>query len=715
MSLSPAFLQPYYEPGVVGLSLVVAVFASYVALDLARRVAGHDRSLRVVWIGGGGLVMGSGIWAMHFVGMLAFHLPVPVGYLAGMTLLSWIAAVAVSLTALLVAARDRLTPPSLCIGALAMGVGICVMHYVGMMALDMAPGIEWDWRIVALSAVIAVTASAVALLIFFGLRRYSGLAARAAQFGAAVIMGAAISGMHYTGMAAARFPVGSVCRSLDGLAGPSLATLVLIATGVLLTISLFTSLVDSRMQARTEELAKSLQATHRELVEANAELQRLAHTDALTGIPNLALFETRLKHALARAARQPREKVGLMFVDLDGFKLVNDSRGHADGDALLRQVALRMRSVCRDVDTIARIGGDEFIMLLEGVGGVPEAAAVAQRIVDAVALPFSVSGSEITVTASVGFAVYPDHGEAGRLKAMADAAMYAAKRAGGNRVVEFQARHHSTQANFDLLQELRHAVEQDQLVLMYQPKVDARSGQVRSVEALVRWRHPTRGLLPPSQFISLAERNGLIVPIGNWVLDEACRQIAAWCDQGRRLRVSINLSAWQVRQSDFIEHVRGALERHRADPTLLVCEFTESVAMEDAHAAQQVIDTLVSMGVQLSFDDFGTGYSSLAVLRQLRVQELKIDRLFVCDIVHDVRAREMVEAVLKLAHALGLKVVAEGVETREQRDLLVAMGCDELQGFYFARPMTPEALDAHALSDEGNEPMPFSPSVLMEI
>ncbi|HEX4509897.1 MAG TPA: diguanylate cyclase, partial [Burkholderiaceae bacterium] len=478
MSLPPAFLQPYYEPGVVGLSLLVAVFASYVALDLARRVAGQERSLRAVWIACGGVVMGSGVWAMHFVGMLAFHLPIPLGYLPGPTLLSWGAAVGVSLLALFIASRDRLTSVSLGGGASAMGLGICAMHYVGMNAMAMAPGIDWDWPLVALSAAIAGGASAAALLIFFGLRRLSGFKARGAQLGAAVVMGVAISGMHYTGMAAARFPVGSVCRSLDGLAGPSLATLVLLATGVLLTISLFTSFVDSRRQARTEHLAQSLQAAHRELVEANAELQRLAHTDALTGIPNLALFETRLKHALARAARQPQDKVCLMFLDLDGFKGVNDSRGHADGDALLRQVALRMRSVCRDTDTIARIGGDEFILLLEDVGGVPEAQAVAQRVVDALALPFMVAGSSLTVTGSVGFAVYPDHGEAGRLKAMADAAMYAAKRAGGNRVVEFQARHHSTQANFDLLQDLRHAVDQRQLLLMYQPKIDARSGKM---------------------------------------------------------------------------------------------------------------------------------------------------------------------------------------------------------------------------------------------
>ncbi len=701
-------LPARYDPVVVALSILVAVLASYTALDLARRLHGQDRSAAAVWTLGGAFVMGSGIWSMHFIGMLAMSLPIRIGFVPWTTFLSWLAAVGVSLLALALAGRERLGWRTLVAGALAMGGGICAMHYIGMAAIDVAPGIRWSLPWVAASALVACVAAAVALLIFFGMRRLTGLKAKAAQGLAALVMGLAISGMHYTGMAAASFPADSVCLSVSGLGAHNLVLVILVAVLVLLSIALFTTALDARLQARAAGLAQSLSA-------ANAELQRLAFRDPLTGVPNRMLFEERLQQAVARAERGGADRLALLFIDLDGFKPVNDGYGHAVGDAVLRQVAERLRSQARGCETLARLGGDEFVLLIEGIGEVADAVAAAERVLQAMAAPFAMAGREITLSASVGVVVHPGHTASVHLLASADAAMYAAKRAGGASYAVF-APHMDEHAamQLELVQDLRHAIGTDQLHLLYQPKVDARSGQVRGVEALLRWRHPGRGPIGPGVFVPLAERFGLIVPLGAWVIDEACRQMAEWGARGRRLRVSVNLSAYQLRQADIAQRIGEAIARHRLAPDQLVCEITESAAMEDTDTTRHVLRVLAALGVKVSIDDFGTGYSSLAKLRGMRAHELKIDREFVADVAHDADARAVVDAIVHLGRALDLRIVAEGVETAAQRDVLCALGCDELQGFLYARPLPPQALLAERLPGPAAErPLGFSPSVLM--
>ncbi|MGI9026460.1 MAG: putative bifunctional diguanylate cyclase/phosphodiesterase [Burkholderiaceae bacterium] len=720
--MSLEFLQPVYDARFVALSGLIAAFASYVALDLARRVRSEDVYSAVTWGLGGALVMGTGIWSMHFVGMLSMSLPIPIGYDSFTTFLSWIAAVAVSALALYIASRDVLTPTTMLMGALAMGAGICTMHYIGMAALEMLPGIVWNRWLVTASAVIAFAASGAALVIFFLMRRLHGASKRLAQVGAALIMGVAISGMHFTGMAAAGFPVGMICLSVAGLGGHSLETIVIGASLALLSITLVTSMLDSHLQRM--RLAHSLTEANEQLKVANTELQRLAFRDPLTGVANRSLFDDRLAHALARIDRgvgrnhhQHQTKLAVLFIDLDGFKPINDSYGHAAGDSVLKQVSNRLRAMSRGADTLARVGGDEFVLLIDDVVNVADAAATAQRVLMAMTPPFDVPGRQLSLSCSIGVVVYPDHGHRDNLMAGADAAMYAAKRSGGSTYVVFESHmDKDVSEEVDLQQDLREALERGQLQLHYQPKIDCRTGRVRGVEALLRWLHPVRGQVSPSLFIPIAERFGLIVPIGNWVIEDACRQIAAWTAEGRRLRVSINLSAYQLRQADIVERVRQALCRHAVAPGQLICEITESVAMDDVSSAQRVIEQFSSLGVQLSIDDFGTGYSSLASLRQLRTHELKIDRSFVRDVANHADARTMVDAIVRLAHALGLRVVAEGVETREQRATLIQLGCDELQGFYFARPMAAAALmKMDLMSTDGREPLDFSASVYMPI
>ena len=715
-----AYLPSSYDPWVVVASVLIASFASYVALDLAKRVRTHDRGVALSWWVGGSIVMGTGIWCMHFVGMLAFSLPIALGYTRALTFASWVAGVAVSAVALAVASRGSLSWRTLAGGALAMGVGICAMHYVGMVALDMVPGIVWNPLLVAASALIAVGASAVALLIFFWLPKASARLGLRYQAIAALLMGVAICGMHYTGMAAASFPPGAVCLSAGALAGNSLGALVALSSVALLAMTLFTSTLDARMQSRTARLAASLKVANAQLQTVNEELKQRAFLDPLTGLPNRLLLEDRLKHALRRTERAEEriagrnaEKIAVLFVDLDAFKPVNDSLGHAAGDEVLKEAALRLRVAARDSDTVARIGGDEFVLLMEDVASLADCVTLARRLLEVLARPFEIAGRQVGLTGSVGIVVYPDHGHKDKLVAHADAAMYAAKRAGGNTYALFEA-HMDAGAleQLSLQNDLRHAVDLGQLQLYYQPKIDGRLGQIRGVEALLRWNHPQRGIVAPGLFIPIAERFGLINSVGNWVIDEACRQMQAWADDGLRMRVAINLSVHQLREEDLVERIGKALARHHIDPSQLLCEITESVAMEDIRATQQAFDGLARIGVFLSIDDFGTGYSSLSYLRQLPARQLKIDRSFVGDIEVSNDARAIVSAVIHLAHALGLRVVAEGVETEGQRDILLDLGCDELQGFFFARPMPADMLLAWT---EGQKPAGaanFSPSVM---
>jgi diguanylate cyclase len=314
--------------------------------------------------------------------------------------------------------------------------------------------------------------------------------------------------------------------------------------------------------------------------------------------------------------------------------------------------------------------------------------------------PVALGDRDVSVSCSIGIVFYPDGASPAKLIAHADAAMYAAKRAGGSTYCFFEpSMDADARDQVDLLRDLRHAIEQRQLELHYQPKIDAKSGQITAAEALLRWKHPTRGMIGPAVFIPIAERFGLIGNLGNWVIEEVCRQAREWRDKGLRMRVAMNLSVHQMRQDDLVERIQGALKKHRIDPSLLTCEITESVAMEDTRTTQAAFKALGKAGIHLSIDDFGTGYSSLSYLRQLPAEELKIDRSFVLDLATSADARAIVDAVVRLAHALGLKVVAEGVENEKQREILLQLGCDELQGFIFAKPMSARALLLWAIDD----------------
>jgi diguanylate cyclase (GGDEF)-like protein len=520
-------------------------------------------------------------------------------------------------------------------------------------------------------------------------------------------LGTAIVGMHYTGMAAASFPAGAFCQTTNGIGGHNLGTMVVFASLIMLSITLFTSMVDARQQVRAITMAQSLEQANLRLQDANAELQWMAFRDPLTGLPNRALLEDRLDGALNRISRQANypgkrtvTKLAVVFIDLDGFKPINDSYGHATGDLVLRQVAGRLTDLIREIDTAARIGGDEFLVLLEEVHGVTDAVGFADRIVRSLAVPLQIADRELALSCSIGIAIFPDHAPRDRLIGSADAAMYAAKHNGGNSYAVYEPHMQSGATDqMEMQQALRGAIARQELQLHYQPKIDGRLGHVAGLEALLRWRNSSLGLVLPDVFIPLAERFGLIIAIGDWVIEAVCQQLARWQREGRCVQVAINLSGYQLRQSDLAERMRHLCANYSVAPGQLTCEVTESVAMEDTASTQRVLRQLSELGVSLSIDDFGTGYSSLAYLRQLRVQQLKIDRSFIRDLDSSADARAVVDAVIRLAHSLGLRVVAEGVETSAQHAALIALDCDELQGYYLAKPMTADALSASGLLD----------------
>jgi diguanylate cyclase (GGDEF)-like protein len=446
--------------------------------------------------------------------------------------------------------------------------------------------------------------------------------------------------------------------------------------------------------------------TSRDVTGQVAAEEALAHQalhDPLTGLANRVALMDHLGQALVTLERQAGS-VGLLFIDLDDFKEVNDSLGHDAGDRVLSEVARRLTSIARRTDTVARLGGDEFVLLCAHLNDDDDLRLISDRVVRAIRAPMAIAGVDLTVTGSLGIVLTADpHVAPGELLRQADIALYDAKRAGRNRFEMFDAEIHlAGQSTTSLAAELALALERSELFVLYQPLFRLEDGALVGAEALVRWRHPQRGVLLPGEFIAHAERRGLIEKIDSFVLDEACRQLAEWGaddDSWDDFMISVNVSGRQLPDRGLVERVAGALERHRITPSRLCLEITETALIGELGTANQVLESLSDLGVRLALDDFGTGYSTLAHLQQLHTDTLKIDRSFIAQLEGGSRDREIVAAVIAMAHALGMTVVGEGIETLGQRDGLIALDCDEGQGYMFA-PAVPAA-DLAALRAAG--------------
>jgi len=445
------------------------------------------------------------------------------------------------------------------------------------------------------------------------------------------------------------------------------------------------------LRRHVEDLEQVIAARTQGLEAANRQLRYLATHDALTGLPNRVILEDRLEQATAHADRDGRE-FALLLLDLDRFKLINDSLGHRAGDELLKEVAQRLKSTIRAGDTLVRMGGDEFVIMLASIEARSRAATVAARAIQVLKPAIRLQGVDVRTSASIGVAFYPTDGNSSELLiAHADAAMYSAKQSGQGTCQCFAAGMSTfTQERVKLESELHAALAAGQFELHYQPKVDTASGCVHSAEALIRWRHPERGILMPDRFIPLAQECGLIDSIGEWVVHEACRQAKSWQRGGQPpMRVAVNLSPSQFRLTNLVDTIRRALAAAELEPHFLEIELTETAVMSHAEESVSILESLSRMGVLVSVDDFGTGYSSMSYLRRFPIDKLKIDRTFISEITTRAEDASIVRAMVSLAHSLNLKVVAEGVETQEQLAFLKEVGCDQYQGYHFSAALPP--------------------------
>ena len=509
-------------------------------------------------------------------------------------------------------------------------------------------------------------------------------------------LGLAISGMHYTGMAASRFAPGSFCTSSASPNNNWLAITIAVIALAVLTITTILLIYDSHLDSKTRKHNQQLEKANEKLEEVNAQLQHVATHDALTGLPNRLLLADRLNQAIAQAQRH-QDRFAVFLVDLDRFKAINDSLGHLAGDAMLKEVARRLAAALRKADTLARMGGDEFVLILNEITHSEDLEIIAAKVLAHIARPMKLSDLELHASASIGISIYPsDGGNAETLLQHADAAMYQAKKSGRNVYRLFTPEMNAfARERLELENGLRRALVQHEFILHYQPKVDVRTGSIDSAEALIRWQHPTYGLMAPTDFIPLAEETGLIIPIGEWVLNEACRQAQSWRASGLRpLRVAVNLSAQQFRQKKLVDVVGASLRAASLEPRYLELELTESTVMHDAEQSIQILRELSTLGVRISVDDFGTGYSSLSYLRRLPLDKLKIDRTFIRELATSRDDAAIVRAIVSLAHNLRIKVIAEGVETPDQLAYLREAGCDQYQGYHYSAPIPNDAFVA---------------------
>lgn len=674
-------LNVSWDPVLIAISFLVAFIASFVALDCAGKIPQSSRRATLFWRLSGGMTLGIGIWSMHFIGMLSMKMPMIMSYDLWLTLTSLGEAVLASTLAIYIAVKgNALSLLRLIVATLILSAGVVSMHYTGMAALMLDDGIDWDLRIVGLSVLIAVVASGTALWLAFHLRdKRKGIFIN--RLAAALVMGAAICAMHYTGMSAAHFHE-TEHTVPGGVSELGLSIWVSVTTLCLLGLMLIISLVDSHR--RTSRLTDNLHQLNRQL-----ELQ--ARFDALTGLANRHQMDIRLQDCL-NSALLNKKPFAVIFLDVDHFRRVNDTWGHHTGDELLITLAQRITARLTLEMTLARLGGDAFILLVPDCDD-DKLNALLSTLLDDIRRPLSLCGHALNTTISAGVSLYPQHGETlHELKLKADAAMQHVKRGGRNGWAVYREEMSAsvpTQPAF--LQELSQALERDQFELWYQPTWLTEHKTIHGFEALLRWRHPEQGVLLPNLFLPSLEQTGLIIPVGNWAIEAACRQLHFWTEQGfSQWTLSFNLSPVQFEQQDIFQVVSSMLEKYNLAPSRLILEVTESTALKNLDRSIELLNTFNQAGITVSIDDFGTGYSNLLMLSVLPAKELKIDKSFVSSMLENEKSRKLVETIINIARTMEMTVVAEGIETEEQQVALAELGCDYLQGFLFSRPLPPE-------------------------
>ncbi|WP_284645672.1 bifunctional diguanylate cyclase/phosphodiesterase [Paenibacillus silviterrae] len=649
------YIEGSYNYYIVALSVVIAILASYSALNITAKIShAHGRS-RFFWLLAGAFVMGNGVWSMHFVGMLAFHLHATVEYNIWLTLLSMLASVISSFIAFYITMPKNINWVKIAVGGLVMGSGIVTMHYMGMEAMIMTVDLSYDKKLWTASAIIAFAASYAALFLF--LRFRSQPSASWLKWLSSIIMGFAICGMHYTGMKAAQF------HGHDGMTeqAPSVDIFLLYGVTVTVFIIFFISWGAIYFDRHV--------------------LERMAYQDTITGLPN--------RNEMNRffSMHNGNETIGILFLDLDRFKAINDTLGHNIGDLLVQEVGSRLKEFIRTDQVAFRIGGDEFLIIIKNCNQ-ERAEIVANEILKSIKQVYYIDGNELYVTGSIGISIGTiQESDKLHLLKTADTAMYKAKGLGKNQYCVYTEEMGFQEVRrMELEKDLQQALEHRQFYIVYQPKWDVRTNRLYGFEALIRWQHPRLGLISPGEFIPIAEETGLIVPMTRWTLEVACQQMKEWQSQGIVQPVSVNLSVRLFHSDSLAEMIEHTLNTVGLEPRYLELEITESMVFFDINDIIRQLQSIRNLGVRVSMDDFGTGYSSIGLLDRLPIDALKLDRLFTNDL-NTPSKRAIIHAIILMAENLKLDVIAEGVEHQEHIDFLTQLGCYVMQGYYYGKPM----------------------------
>ena len=813
-------LDKSYNPYLVVLSIVIAIISSFTAFGSLERIqASQGRLQQMLWLIFGAVSMGIGIWAMHFIGSLALILPIPVSYNLNITLLSVIPAIMASTVVLWLMNQTEFNLKCLLFCGVLLGAGIATMHYTGMAAMELNASMVYLKSIFILSIVVAVILATIALKIKFEAThqiKYQFINKK--QSLSALVIGGAVSGMHYTAMQAVIFiPVEKLSPFVKGVDASFLSGIVALVVLLLLMVALliphilrfrqivsilqkneadltiaaiafqtheailvtdadrkiirvnkaFTRIMgytESEILGKTPKVLSSGRqdeffyknfwntinnegkwrgeiwnrrkngeifpewqtvtavkdeqdritnyiAFFSDITEfklAEKEIEKLAFYDPLTELPNRRLLHERLEHELNVARRYKRAGL-LFFLDLDHFKNINDSLGHSIGDQLLIQTAKRLQSLLRETDTAVRIGGDEFIILVSAQDGIhadllEQSSIIAEKIIKAINSPYLIGEHELFISTSIGIALYTGIDEtAETLLKRADTAMYQAKDAGRNTFRFYQQRMQEA-ADSRLLVEknLRAALSRNEIFLHYQPQLSD-DNKLLGAEALIRWQHPELGMISPVEFIPIAEETGLIIPLGQWVIETVCEQIKSWDKQELHIpHIAINISAKQFHQADFVSMLVHTIFEHHIKPSRVMLEITEGVFLGNLEEAIDKMNALKQSGFTFSIDDFGTGYSSLTYLKRLPFDQLKIDQSFVQGLINHPTDAAIVKAIVAMAKSMNLDLIAEGVETAQHLSYLSDFGCHAYQGYYFSKPLTVEQLSEYIKEHASN-------------
>ncbi|WP_058308513.1 bifunctional diguanylate cyclase/phosphodiesterase [Gracilibacillus massiliensis] len=662
-------MEADYNFYLVTLSIIIAIISSYSALSITSKISNATGKNRIFWLTSGAIVMGAGVWSMHFIGMLAYHMHVTVEYNVFITLLSMFASIASSFIAFYITMPKIINRKKILLGGLCMGSGIVIMHYLGMEAMIMEADISYQASKVLLSIIIAFVASYAALFLFTRFRNHSNMSWT--KWLSAIIMGFAICGMHYTGMSATTIP-NMNSESMQGSTSINLFLLysVIVTIFLIIVVSWITMFFDRYV------------------------LEKMAYQDSITDLSNRNEMNRFLN-------KQPTgEKLGVLYLDLDHFKAINDTLGHDTGDLLLIKMGELLKKLQNDQINTYRIGGDEFLIITKD-SELEDLEQLANSLLEEIKQPFHINGNELYVTGSIGIVIDTvDEADHTKLLRAADTAMYVAKKQGKNQYSVYTTEMGLKEVRkMELEKDLQRALKENQFYMEYQPKWNVKTNTLYGFEALIRWEHPRLGIIAPSEFIPIAEETGLIVPLTRWTIEEACQQCKHWHSQNIMQTVAVNISPSLFHTGTLYGQVSFILEKINLDPKYLELEITESMMLHDLNDIIKQLEAIQALGVKVSMDDFGTGYSSLGLLDVLPINAVKLDRIFTMDIDNPSK-RAIIQAIIVLAESLELDVIAEGVELEKDIDHLTKLGCYVMQGYYYSKPLKIENIQEWTIGHE---------------